>query len=45
MQKALKEAALHAKDSIRLDSIKNSALIIRDTVPQLLKDSTKILVK
>ena len=43
MQKALKESALQAKDSIRMDSIKRAARIIQDTIPQVIRDTTKTL--
>ncbi len=44
MQKTLKEAALQAKDSIRMDSIKRATRIIQDTIPQVIRDTTKISI-
>ncbi len=43
IQKSLKEAALQAKDSIRMDSIKRATPIIQD-IPQDIIDTTKTLV-
>lgn len=44
-QKALKEVALQAKDSIRTDSLKRAALIVRDTLSLGAKDSLNIPLK
>ena len=44
IQKSLKEAALQAKDSIRMDSIKRATRIIQDTIPRVMKDTTKTLI-
>lgn len=45
IQKSLKEGALQAKDSLKLDTVRDIKKIVVDTLPNVLKDSTKILLK
>lgn len=45
MQKAMKEAALQAKDSLKMDTIRAVKQVVVDTLPQVFKDSTKLFIK